>query len=122
VVVVDQTGCGAPEAPFSVRGTPALGRTFTVLTTPNGGFPFIMVGPRAVAPLPGCGSCRSGIAFPAAFTFTLPAVDLTVPCDLAYLGMQVTFQGALLLEPGGCPANVFGAPLAVTDTLTVTIR
>ncbi|MBK8099407.1 MAG: hypothetical protein IPK26_20050 [Planctomycetes bacterium] len=122
LVVVDQTGCGAPEAPFTVRGTPAIGQSFQILTTPNGGFPFILVGTRSIVPLPGCGSCQSGIALPAAFTFPQAALNLTVPCDVSYLGFAITCQAALLLEPGGCPPQVFGAPVTVTDTLTITVR
>jgi hypothetical protein len=121
--VVAQTGCGSPTEPsLTLTGTPALGRSIGVALPNAAGVPFLLVGDESVAPLSGCGTCRSGVLLAGAQTYATSSLGVTWPVSPAFVGFRIAFQGVVLNQAGGCPPSVFGVPFAVTDTLTVQVR
>lgn len=119
---VAQTGCGAPAEPtLTLVGTPALGRTNTFVLGNITGLPFVLLGASQISPLPGCGTCQSGVQLPVPFSFLTSSLSITWPVDLSFHASQWSVQGLDLLQLGGCPSNVFGAAFTVTDTITVRI-
>jgi hypothetical protein len=107
-------GCG--PLTMSVVGTSSLGGSLTS-TVGNAapGLPFVGLGfgPFCIAPL--CPGCTIGHSW-AAVIFGNTAT-LNIPNNQIYLGIQVGFQGAGLLTPGGCATPM----VALSDTVVVTI-
>jgi hypothetical protein len=119
---VADLGCGLPSEPtIGLTGTPALGRTFTVSLGNVLGAPFLLIGAPSVSPLPGCGSCQQGVALAGAVTVFGTSTSITVPGDPSFLHLPLGFQGITMLQPGGCPAAVFGVEFALSDALSVQI-
>jgi hypothetical protein len=107
-------GCG--PITISVTGVSGLGGALnTTLGNLGGGVPFVGLGfgPFCLAPL--CPGCTIGHGWPVAVFGATLAVP--IPNHTSYLGMQVGFQGAGLLTPGGCVAPL----VALSDTIVVQI-
>ncbi|MCB9892424.1 MAG: hypothetical protein H6833_12295 [Planctomycetes bacterium] len=122
-----QTGCGLFEPDIESTAPPALGAHFTVTTDPiqptNQLVLFGLLPPQLIPLCTATGTggvCTLGVL---PILVSQPGNTLTVPipCDPLVLGARVAFQGVYVINFGGCPANVLGVPLYVSDTLIVTI-
>lgn len=111
---------------IGVNGTPAIGRTFTVQLGNVAAAPFVLAGIAEPAVVTLCGStagtCRRGVRLPPFLTSFGSSLPVTVPCDLALVGVALAFQGVDFGASGGCSPALFGAPLRVTDTVVTRIQ
>lgn len=107
-------GCGSLT--IAMSGSPRLGNQITsTLGNLGGGVPFIGMGfgPFCLANI--CNQCPIGHSWLVAIFGN--TVTVAVPSNPIYLGMQVGFQGAGLLSPGGCQTP----QVALSDTMVVQI-
>lgn len=124
------TGCipiGGSEPQIAVSGGSDLGNTFTLQLSGTVGLPFVIAGiPQTPAPVL-CSylvirRCSQGVLSPFLATTFGPSLSVTVPRSVGFVGMDLAFQGLDLLSTGACPASLFGAAFAVTDTVVASIR
>lgn len=106
------TACG--PLVLAVVGEPRIGAVLGVGVAGHGaGLPFIGVGFAPSTPF--CGTCALGHNWASATFATSSA--LTIPGLAAFIGMELRFQGAGFLTPGGCASPT----VALSDTTVVTI-
>lgn len=106
------TGCG--PVVIAVVGPPRIGGVLGAAVAGVGsGLPFIGIGFGATAPF--CGSCMVGHSWSSS-TFGSSAA-LTIPASATFIGVEVRFQGAGFLTPGGCTSTT----VSLTDTKVVRI-
>lgn len=98
----------------NVTGTDIL----ATVTSPSGAnFGSMFVGPLVA---PSAGTAVPG-GVPAAAVLVGTSSSIAVPSSASFLQLRLAFQGIDLGHLGGCPAPVYGADLAVSDTLTIEI-
>ncbi|MCR9245274.1 MAG: hypothetical protein NXI31_09600 [bacterium] len=110
--------CTVAGLELDVTGTPAIGSTVTATMNGATGLAFMkmdLVGPSPLlAP-----TCPCEVLGFAGWNFQ-STMSLTVPCNVAFVGLPVYVQGADLLgSPAAC--NVSGVDTAFTDTWLITI-
>ncbi|MBK8098106.1 MAG: hypothetical protein IPK26_13425 [Planctomycetes bacterium] len=106
------TACG--PAVVAVVGEPRIGAILGAAVAGVGsGVPFVGIGFGAGQPF--CGSCALGHNWASANFGASTA--LSVPCRADLIGVEVRFQGAGLLTPGGCAAPA----VSLSDTKVVVI-
>jgi PKD repeat protein len=106
--------CGGAD--LATTGTPSLGLSFTLSTTPTTGPTFIAIGSVPV----GVPLCPQGCILGHNLDVVLPGPTFTgtVPCLNFLVGGTVYFQGITLGVAGGCAPAL---PLVTTNTLRATI-
>ncbi|MBL8899864.1 MAG: PKD domain-containing protein [Planctomycetes bacterium] len=106
--------CGGAD--LATTGTPSLGLSFTLSTTPTTGPTFIAIGSVPV----GVPLCPQGCILGHNLDVVLPGPTFTgtVPCLNFLVGGSVYFQGITLGVGGGCAPAL---PLVTTNTLRATI-
>jgi hypothetical protein len=107
-------GCG--PLTMSVVGTANIGGSLTAnVGNAAPGLPFVGLGfaPFCIAPL--CPGCTIGHGWQAVVFGN--TATLNIPNNQIYIGIQVGFQGAGLLTPGGCSSPM----VALSDTVVVPI-
>jgi hypothetical protein len=105
------TRCG--PANLTVTGSPSIFGTLNCSVTGATGLPFVGYGFNLTT-TPFCG-CTIGHNWEGSFFGG--AVNLTIPCDPFFIGLQFGLQGLDLGGTGGCASP----QLTVTDTVIVTI-